>query len=55
MATPAKPGDSLTHQLIQPAPHAAARLRAQGVGWKKIAVKLGIGVGKAIRIAQEDS
>ena len=30
-----------------------ARLRAQGVGWKKIAAELGVGVGTVLRGAQE--
>jgi len=30
-----------------------ASLRAEGLGWKKIAAQLGVGVGTAIRVAQE--
>jgi DNA invertase Pin-like site-specific DNA recombinase len=30
-----------------------AKLRAQGLGWKKIARELGVGVGTVLRIAQE--
>jgi DNA invertase Pin-like site-specific DNA recombinase len=31
-----------------------ATLRAAGLGWKKIAAQMGVGVGTAIRVAQED-